>query len=135
VAVKDGPEIAVDVALNPEELMISKLVIRDEASQATFAARLKERELHVNYRGHLDKTTLDRVLVRNEILTGRFDGDFEAHILLDHPMRSTAQGKLQGVGLGHPLELKIPLVVENLSLKANQPYLLGGRVASVLTGI
>ncbi len=119
-AVKDGPEVAIDVARNPDELMINKLVIQDEASQATLAAKLKKRELHFNYRGHLDKTTLDRLLVKNEILTGRFDGVFEAHILLDHPMRSTAEGKLRGAGLGHPLELKIPLVVENFSVNAEK---------------
>ncbi len=54
------------------------------------------------------------------MVTGKFDGDFEAHILLDHPMRSTAQGRIRGVGLGHPLELKTPLVFENLSLKAEK---------------
>jgi len=117
-AVKDGPEVAVDVALNPDELMIKNLLIQDETSQATFSATLREKELHLNYRGHLNRMTLDRLLVKNEILTGRFDGDFEAHLLLDHPMRSTAQGKLQGTGLGYPLNLKAPFTIEDFSLNA-----------------
>ncbi len=120
LAVENGPSVSVDALHNPEELVIKRLFIQDDASQAAFAATLKERELHLNYRGHLDRTTLNRLLVRNEILSGRFDGDFEAHILLDRPMRSTAEGKLQGVGLGHPLQLKIPLVVENFSVKAEK---------------
>jgi hypothetical protein len=37
---------------------------------------------------------------------------------MDYPMRSTARGKLQGVGLGYPLELKIPVQIENVSLDA-----------------
>ena len=120
LAVKDGPKVSIDMRVNPDEMIIKRSLIQDNASHASFAATLKERELHLSYSGHLDKTTLDGLLVKNEILTGRLDGDFEAHILLDHPMRSTARGKLHGVGLGHPLRLKIPVTIENFSVNAKK---------------
>jgi len=104
--------------LNPEELRIKDFLIKDRTSDASFALTLRERELHLDFKGNLGKTTLDGLLVKNHILTGRIQGDIQAHILLDHPMRSTARGKLQGVGLGHPLELKIPVQIENFSLDA-----------------
>ncbi len=118
IGVKNGPNVFIDMLLNPEELTIEKLFIHDKESRASFALKLKERELHLDFKGNLNKTTLDGLLIKNHILTGRIQGDLQTHILMDHPMRSTAQGKLQGLGLGHPLELKIPVQIENFSLDA-----------------
>ena len=120
LAIKDGPKVSIDMHLNPEELRINNALIEDRESRASFALKLKESELHLDFKGHLDKATLDKVFIENEILTGRIDGDFEAHILMDRPMKSTANGILQGVGLGYPLGLKVPLTIENVSLKARK---------------
>jgi hypothetical protein len=120
LTVKDGPNISIDMVLHPEELIIKNLLIKDRNSQASFVLRLKQREFHLDFAGHLEKSTLDKLLTENQILTGRIEGDLEAHILLDHPMRSTAQGKLKGIGLGYPLELRVPLTIENVSLKAKK---------------
>ena len=118
IGVKNGPNVSIDMLLNPEELTIEKLFIQDKESRAFLALKLKERELHLDFKGNLNKTTLDGLLIKNHILTGRIQGDLQTHILMDHPMRSTAQGKLQGLGLGHPLELKVPVQIENVSLDA-----------------
>ncbi len=120
LVVKDGPRVSIDVLQNPEELTVENFTIRDSKSNASFALQLKEREFHLTFKGNLGKTTLDGLLVKNEILTGRVDGDFEAHILMDYPMRSKVQGKLRGIGLGHQLELKVPLTIENFSLEAKK---------------
>jgi hypothetical protein len=120
LAVKDGPNISIDMVLHPEELIINNLLIEDGNSQASFAFRLKEREFHLDFAGRLEKSTLDKLLAENHILAGRIDGDIEARILLDHPMRSTAQGRLRGSGLNYPLELRVPLTIENVSLKAEK---------------
>ena len=117
---KGGPTVSIDMLHNPEELIINSLLIRDEASQATFTLALKEREFHLDFNGNLDKTTLNRLLVKNQILNGLIKGDFAAHILLDNPMRSTAQGKLHGVGLGYPVKLKVPVMIEDVSLEARK---------------
>jgi hypothetical protein len=118
LVVKDGPKVSIDTLLNPEELTIRKLLIQDKESRASMALTLREKELHLDFKGNLGKTTLDGLLVNNYILTGRIQGDLQTHILLDNPMRSTAQGTIKGVGLGHPLELKIPVQIENVSLNA-----------------
>ncbi|MCK5553833.1 MAG: hypothetical protein KAJ09_11855, partial [Deltaproteobacteria bacterium] len=118
ITVKDGPKVSFDMLLNPEELRIKDFLIKDRASDASCSLTLRERELDLDFKGNLDKTTLDGLLVKNHILTGRIQGDLQAHILMDRPMRSTARGKLQGVGIGHPLELKIPVQIESFSLDA-----------------
>jgi len=129
LVVKDGPRVSFDMLLNPEELTIKKLLIQDKESRASLALTLRERELDLDFKGNLGKTTLDSLLVNNHILTGGIQGDLRAQIFLDNPMRSTAQGRLQGVGLGNPLELKVPLAIENISLDAKKNKL---RVESAL---
>jgi hypothetical protein len=118
LVVKDGPRVSFEMLLNPEELTIKNLLIQDKKSRASMALTLKGRELHLDFKGNLGKTTLDGLLVNNYILTGRIQGDLQTHILLDNPMRSTAQGTIQGVGLGPPWELEVPVRIENVSLNA-----------------
>ncbi len=129
LVMKAGSRVSFDMLLNPKELTIKKLLIQDKESRASLALTLRERELHLDFKGNLGKTTLDGLLVNNYILTGRIQGDVQAHILLDNPMSSTAQGRLQGVGLGNPLELKVPLAIESISLDAKKNKL---RVESAL---
>jgi len=118
LAVKGGPNLSMDVFVNPEELTIKNLVVQDESSHATFALRFKEREAHVHFEGNLDKTTLDGLLVKNDILTGWIRGDIHADILVDQPMESSIYGTLEGANLGHSLELKVPLKIDSFSLEA-----------------
>jgi hypothetical protein len=107
-----------DVLVHPEELTIKNLVVKDESSHATFALRFKEREAHVHFEGNLDKTTLDDLLVENDILAGWIRGDIHADILMDQPRASSIYGTLEGANLGHPLELKVPLKIDSFSLEA-----------------
>ena len=118
LALKDGPEVSIDIHLNPEELMINNLLIKDEESRASLALNLKKKEFDLNFMGNLNKKTLDQLLAKNQFLAGWIKGDFRAHILIDQPMRSTAQGKLQGANLGYLGKLKAPVKIESVSLNA-----------------
>jgi hypothetical protein len=115
---KGWPNVSIDMLVKPGELLIKKLTLQDEKSDATIDLKLKKGELHLGFKGLLDKTTLDALLVENQILAGRIQGNFEAHILKDQPMRSSAEGTLRGTGLGYPLNLKVPLIVDEFALNA-----------------
>jgi hypothetical protein len=127
--VNNGPTLAIDVLSTPEEFAINKLHIQDEASQAWMNLRVKERELHIDFEGSLDKATYDRLLAKNQLLSGWVRGDFEAHILLDRPIDSTGSGKIEGAGLGYPLRPRVPLTIDSVSLEADGDRL---RVLSAL---
>jgi hypothetical protein len=118
LAVEDGPEVSIDIVLNPEELMIKNLLIQDEESRASLSFNLKKRELDLSFSGNLNKKTTDQLLAENQFLAGWIKGDFRAHILIDQPMRSKAQGKLQGAHLGSLGKLKVPVRIESVSLSA-----------------
>jgi len=120
LALKDGPHVSIDIAWNPEELLINNLLIQDDQSRASLAFNLKKKEFDLNFNGNLNKKTLDQLLAKNQFLAGWIRGDFRAHILIDQPMKSTAQGKLQGADLGSLGKLKVPLKIERISLSATK---------------
>ena len=118
IAAKEGAGIFIELFYQPEEFTINRMLIQDAESKATLALALQKRDLRLDFKGNLEKTTLDRFLVNNEIFTGALKGDFRAHILIDQPLRSTAQGKLQVAGLDYPLPLPVPMTLNQFSVEA-----------------
>lgn len=120
IAGKEGPRISLDMFYRPEEFTINRMLIQDEKSQAVLALALQKRELHLDFKGNVEKATLDQFLVKNEVFRGSLKGDFRAHILVDQPLRSTAQGKLRATGLDYPLPGPVPVTINDFSLDAAQ---------------
>jgi hypothetical protein len=118
IAAKEGARIFIDMFYQPEEFTINRMLIQDAESTAALALALQKTELRLDFKGNLEKTTLDRILVNNEIFTGWLKGDFRAHVPIDQPLRSTAQGKLQAAGLDYPLPLPVPVTLNQFSLEA-----------------
>ncbi len=119
--VPGGASISTDIFYSPEE-MRAKNLIRDKVSQASSAFRLKGRELDVQFNGLLKKETLNNLFVKSGFFYGWLEGDFQAFISLDHPIKSTAQGHLMGEDLILPHELEIPLEIDKISLKAKERH-------------
>jgi hypothetical protein len=112
--------VAIDLLYNAETLVVNRLLMEDDQSRADMELKLHQKELLLNFKGRLEKPTLDRILAKNEFLRGSIRGDFHGRIFIDQPLRSTAHGKLQGVGLGLVLPLKEPLIVKDFSVDADQ---------------
>ncbi|MGD0624430.1 MAG: hypothetical protein ABSB32_06885 [Thermodesulfobacteriota bacterium] len=143
IAGKAGPRIFIDMFYQAGAFSIKHMRVQDEKSQATLALALQKREFRLDFRGNLEKTTLDQFLLKNQIFTGSLKGDFRAHILMDQPLRSTAQGKLQGTRLDYLLPLPVPVLLNQISLDAarqkikvesasctwdDQPFVLNGDI-------
>jgi hypothetical protein len=118
LVVKNGTRVSIDATRNPEELIISKLLIRDEASHASIQLDFKNRECGLDFIGHLSKTTIDNLLAKTPVSGGWIRGDFHTQIVLDHPMQSTSHGKLDGQGIVLKLKSGAPLKIDSLSLDA-----------------
>ena len=121
LVVPGGASISTDILYSPEEIK-AKEFIKDDVSQASLAFRLKGRELGLQFKGNLKKETLNNLFVQSGFFHGWLEGDFQAHISLDHPMKSTAQGHLMGEDLIFPRELEIPLEIDKISLKAKERH-------------
>ncbi len=102
---------------------LQHLVVRDDDSLATIDLRLKEKELDVGFSGHLARATVSRLFQNAKIRHGWITGDLQAHIPLNRPARSTAQGSLVAKEIHIP-RLMGPLAIEDLSLRAT-----GSRIA------
>ena len=116
----EGPSVAIDLIYSAEALAVNRLLMEDDHSQADVGLKFLQKELLLNFKGRLEKPTLDRILVKNELLIGSIRGDFHSRIFIDQPLRSTAHGKLEGVDLGLVLPLKVPLIVKDFSVDADK---------------
>jgi hypothetical protein len=115
-----GPSVAIDLLYDAKILTVNRLLLEDEQSQADVGLKFHQKELLLHFKGGLEKSTLDRILVKNEFLHGSIRGDFQSRIFIDQPLRSTAHGKLKGVDLGLVLPLKVPVIVKAFAVDVDQ---------------
>ncbi len=115
--------ISADIFIMPGQLDIKKLIIQDPVSHASIILSLKEQTIDLSFKGNLYKSTIDRLISKNNILEDRIEGDFYVHVVLDRPENSTARGNLNVKNLIVPWKMETPLVVNNLSLKTKEKNL------------
>lgn len=120
IAVKEGPQIFLDVFQGTDRLKVNRLRINDGPSQVDMTFELQGRMLGVTFSGELSERTLDRIFEGYQFQDGWVQGDFQANIDLDQPMQSTAQGKIKARDLTSPWELKQPLEISEISLDAQK---------------
>jgi hypothetical protein len=117
-ALESGTSATLDIYYSPEELVIKKLLIRDEESHLIHTLKLDSKTLDFSFAGNLTSTTLNRMFVNNPFPNGSLEGDFRAQTLLDRPTQSTAKGKIMGKNLIFPGKLKEPLLIHSLDMDA-----------------
>lgn len=118
LVVSGGPTVSFDVVRGSEQLAIKRLSIRNGESDASVTLKLKDKEFDLGFSGSLDKSAVDRLLVKNQLLTGWIKGDFSAHIVMDQAGGSTAGGKLQAKNLQYPWGLPVPVKIKEVYLEA-----------------
>lgn len=118
VGVSRGPEISLDALSEREELVISRLSIRDAKSNASLSFHLKGRVLDLTFNGSLTGSTVDELFEINDVLSGWIKGDLSAHIELDRPLGSVAHGMLHGAGMSYPWAAEGPVQITTFSLDA-----------------
>ncbi|MFP5211747.1 MAG: hypothetical protein ACLGPL_00055, partial [Acidobacteriota bacterium] len=118
LSVQNGPAVSLDVAKMPDSIAIKKLVIKDDVSDASLSLDIRKKQFGLDFKGSLSNRSLDRLLVRNQLLTGGIKGDFKSIIAMDRPMCSTANGTLKISGLEYGFGLDAPVRIDNAILLA-----------------
>ncbi len=113
-----GPKVSMDLSRTTDELVIRNLSVKDQESDSSLSVDLKKREFHLNFSGNLTAGTTERILVKSRFPSGSVRGDFDAHVILDQPARSTGRGKLEGRDLIFPWNLGVPTKIDHISLDA-----------------
>jgi Predicted membrane protein len=122
-AVQNGPTVSFDLRKYAGELAIKQLNIRDEDSHAAITVLYGENLVDFSFRGVLTEKALNRMFARTSFHRGSIKGDFRAHIQLDRPGQSSAQGYLEGAHLFLPLGGNEPLQISQANLRAENKTL------------
>jgi hypothetical protein len=114
-----GPRIAINLVKTPQELSIEDLIIKDQDSDATISMNSGQNQLKIGFSGTLSNKTADRLLIENKLLTGPIEGKFKAHLYLDTPEKSIAQGEVRISGFQLPINLPVPARIESAAIQAD----------------
>jgi hypothetical protein len=118
-AIKDGPIFYIDVLLNPEELLLRNLSLKNEEERAKIRLVLRKREIDAEFQGSLSKTTIDNILLHNDVFPEAWiNGDIKFKIDMDSPATSFASGNLDGGNFIFPWKPDKPIRVHSFSLSA-----------------
>lgn len=120
VALQQGVEISADISTAPGLLAVKRLLVRDGESRALFKIFRTDKTLDVSFNGNLNHTTVDRLVHKNRVLTGAMSGDFHSRLDLEHLERSSVRGRLRLQGLNLAGDFLGPLVVEDISVDAEE---------------
>jgi hypothetical protein len=111
-----GIKVSTKIHADPHILTIKKLTIQDQDHNASIKFTQENRTADFFFAGILHKSTLDGIVAENQFLNGWINGNFHARVLLDQPLNSTLQGKVQVKNLFFPWTSTSPLIVNDLSL-------------------
>ena len=127
VMVEKGPKVYLNLIQKSGQLKVDPLTLRDETSNCSIALDLKEGLLKVEFSGELFEQTLDKIFLGYQFQNGRLMGDFRAHIMIDQPIRSTIQGRLEADELSFPWQFQKPLEIEHITLRGEGSLLSVGK--------
>ncbi len=117
--VQNGPLVSTDIYWDEQELRIKQFDIQDEGSKASLTLRRRNRLLDVSFGGSIHEQALNRLFEKSSFRHGSIQGDLKAHIVMDKPQESTAEGSLEGKDILIPWAFKSPLDVKSIRLSAS----------------
>lgn len=113
-----GAVLSVSLRKTPEELTIDSLVLRDTESAASLALHLGAKDLRLNYKGTLYRSTVEKFAAISTHPFRHIKGDMSLSVDLESPDRSEASGTLEGEGIRIPWKPLDPLRIRSVSLSA-----------------
>jgi len=134
-SIKDGPIFSIDIMLNPDELVLRSLALKNGDEQAKIKLALKRREIGAEFQGSLSKNTIDNILLHNDAFPEAWiEGDIKFDIYLDSPATSVATGNLDGGDFIFPWKPDKPIRLQSFSLSAADKTLTFNSGVAVLEG-
>jgi hypothetical protein len=117
--VTGGPEISLDIVNDKKGLRLNRAFLEDSSSRAEVSLSLDEHKLAVVFSGRLTGKTAGSILASDEQPEGWMSGNSRAEVLLDKPLRFTADGQMEADGFVLPWKGTTPVEIDHLSIKAD----------------
>jgi hypothetical protein len=119
VAVKDGPQLTLNIQSQPEELKGEKLTVKDQYSEAGMTFVSKNDSLEVSFAGQLSSETLEGLFEDPKWGKGHLEGDVLINLPKKTKTRATAKGRLKGTNILIPLGSGDDVSIGQVVLEAN----------------
>lgn len=119
LAVKDGPQITLEMQNHPEELKVEKLTVNDQYSEAGMTFVSRNDGLRASFTGRLRSETLEGLFVDPKWGKGHLEGDFSVNLPKKSKTAATAQGHLKGTNVVIPLGSGDEVSIEQVLLEAD----------------
>jgi len=119
LSVKDGPDLALDIAWQSDQLNIHALKLKDQYSDAGISLGHGKGGTSLNFSGALQHETLNALFVEQVFGKGRVEGDFSVEVHEMDKAGATATGHLKGANLSFTLPSGDPVAIERAALTAN----------------
>jgi hypothetical protein len=129
ISIGNGPSISFLAHKKNGDLFVPRLSIQDEDSTATLTFRNTRNVFDIAFQGNVNEKTLNRMFERSSFQRGWIRGNLRAHVRLDRPSESSAQGSLEGSNIILSLGLKTPVKVDHAVLRAD------GKTLTIREGI
>jgi hypothetical protein len=118
-----GPRISLAGRKHNDQLEISHLSVIDPLSDASMGFKRETGRLDVDFKGHLDLASLEKLIESKDLVSGSMDGDFHAGLVLDQMEKSSLEGFLEAKNLSFGAGFDFPFVFHQLNLKSgNRNY-------------
>ena len=144
---KKAAKVKLDIGSYPKEFSIRDLTITTPDEKAHFSLNLQKiprENLLLNWKGHLERNTLDKILEKNNLLSGYIKGSCDLRCLLEDPSSIRLKGSIEMSdlnwcwGVAEPITVKYAGLhghdswtdIDELSLKINgEPVISRGRAS------
>jgi hypothetical protein len=119
LSVKDGPDLALDIAWQSDQLNIHALKLKDQYSDADISLGHGKGGTSLNFSGALQHETLNALFVEQVFGKGRVEGDFSVKVHEMDKAGATATGHLKGANLLFTLPSGDKVAIQQAALAAN----------------
>ena len=106
-------------ATGPGSVEVRRLTLKDQDSDARATLDWQPERAGLSFHGLVSGRSMARILASPPAASGTLRGDFEATVDLTEALRSRANGKLEGAGVGLPDLFDLPLAIDRITLEAD----------------
>ncbi|HTG01148.1 MAG TPA: AsmA-like C-terminal domain-containing protein [Nitrospirota bacterium] len=122
-SVAQGPSFYVNLSQHGPDLIVRKLLIKDQETNATLALTWRKQAADLIFSGNLAQSSLGRIFEHGEFGHGSLQGHLRAVIHTDQPLRSRIKGALDGRDIFIPWGMPIPTTIDKIVLHAEEDVL------------
>jgi hypothetical protein len=117
LSLANGPSVDLEVRRDERKQLVQQFSIRDGERLATMRLGLAEGVASIDFAGYLERATLDRLIIGDNLPSGWLRGEFNARIPLAAPLAASASGRLAGEHIVLPGPLAGPLIIHAIALE------------------